>query len=320
MSMSIAVTCILLLGLAATVQALSSTGIPAPLPPLGGASNNGIVKFEDVKELSPSMSAALKLLREHHYEAAQAAFQQVQQSHPQEALAYKGEIEAAHRLETLPVTVARYRDLLAHAEKAHKGDETWSATLAVLHWALGEAIMMQRGFYPKFIGDNPADLGEEPKEQFLKALHLNPALLLAHFSLAAYYEHHSIEKGSLARLQYVEALRLRPDLFQIRYLHAYSWDRPGIILNEAEQNARGFIVPEDMKKMPEKAIHEYLALIRDHPKYAPPYYCLGDDYDLLRDEVKAKYYWEKYLELGHREGEPWKRVKSIVDYMNEHPS
>jgi len=320
---SFAVACLLLIGVAVAAQAnpqvSPSTGIPAPLLPLGSASNNGVVKFEDVKKLSPSMSAALSLLRAHQYEAAQAAFQKVQQSRPQEALAYQGEIEASQRLDTLDATVTRYRKRLAAAEKNNEHGTNGNVRLAVLHWALGQAIMMQNGYYPKFIGDNPANLGSEPMEQFQEALRLDPDLLIAHLSLAAYYEHHSVEKGSLARLQYKEALHLRPDLYQIRYLHAYTWDRPGTVLNEAELNARGFTVSEDQKRMPEKAIPEYLALVRDHPNYAPPYYCLGDDY-WFTDKAKAKFYYEKYIELGNREGQAWKRVKSIVDYMNEHPA
>lgn len=324
MHTSFVVACLLLIGVAvaaqAKPQAMPSSRIPAPMPPLGSASNNGIVKFEDVKKLSPSMSASLRLLRAHQYEAAQTAFQKVQQSRPQEALAYQGEIEAAQRLNTLDATITRYRKRLAAAEQGKEHGTNGNVRLAVLHWALGQAIMMRNSYYPQFIGDNPADLGSEPSEQFQEALRLDPDLLVAHLSLAAYYEHHSVEKGSLARLQYKEALRLRPDLYQIRYLHAYTWDRPGIFLNEAELNARGFTVSEDQKRMPGKAIHEYLSLVRDHPKYAPPYYSLGDDYDLVKDEARAKFYWQKYLELGNREGETWKRVKSIMDYMNEHPS
>ena len=317
----LALACLLLVGAAAQAgpKVAPSSGIPAPMPPLGSASNNGILKFEDIKKLSRPMSAATKLLRNHQYEAAQAAFQKVQQSQPQEALAYKGEIEAAQRLNTLGETVARYRKMLASAEQTDKHGHRENVSLAVLHWALGEAIMMEKGYSPKFIGDNPVDLGEEPKAQFQKALHLAPDLLIAHLSLAAYYEYHSVEQGSLARIQYQEALRLRPDLFPIRYLHAYTWDRPGTILNEAYLNARGMVVSEDKKKMPEKAIPEYLALVRDHPNYAPPYYSLGDDY-WFTDRAKSKFYYEKYVELGNREGEAWKRVKSIVDYMNEHPS
>ena len=312
--------CFLLIGIASTVQALPSSGIPAPQPPLGTVSNNGIVAFEDVKKLSPEVIDAVKLLRAHEYKAAELAFQRLQQMHPQEELAYKGEIEASQCLNSLAETVSRYRQLISYAEhqKPH-GLHHKDGYLAVLHYAIGEALMMQSGYYPKFIAENINSLNEESKNQLLAALHLNPQLLVAHFSLAAYYEHHSVEKGSLARLQYAEALRLRPDLFQIRYLHAYTWDRPGIILNEAEQNAQGFIVSEDKKKMPEKAIPEYLALIRDHPKYAPPYYCLADDY-WFTDKAKSKYYYEKYLELGDRESNAWKRAKSIVDYMNEHPS
>ena len=323
MHVSFAAACLLLIGVAVMAQAnpqvSPSTGIPAPLPPLGSASNNGVLKFEDVKNLSPAMSAALELLRAHQYEAAQAAFRKVQQSRPQEALAYQGEIEASQRLDTLDATITRYRKRLVVAKKTNERGTTGNVRLAVLHWALGQAVMMRNGYYPKFIGDNPANLGSEPMEQFQEALRLDPDLLVAHLSLAAYYEHRSVEKGSMARLQYKEALRLRPDLFPIRYLHAYTWDRPGIFLNEAELNAHGFMVSEDQKKMPEKAVAEYLALVRDHPNYAPPYYCLGDDYDILKDEARAKFYWQKYLELGNREGEPWKRVKSIVDYMNEHP-
>ena len=210
---------------------------------------------------------------------------------------------------------------MAAAEQSDRRGQGEDVRQAVLHWALGEAIMMEKGYYPKFIGDNPAILGREPLDQFKVALALDPDLLVAHFSLAAYYEHESIEKGSLARLQYEEALRLRPDLYQIRYLHALTWDRPGLFLNEADLNARGITVSEDQKKMPEKAIPEYLALIRDHPSYAPPYYCLADDYDWpLGNHAKAKYYYEKYLEIGKPGTHWWKRAKSIVDYMNAHPS
>lgn len=292
-----------------------SSGIPIPLPPLGGASHDSIVKFEDVKKLSPPMSAALGLLRAHQYEAAQAAFQKVQQSRPQEALAYRGEIEASQRLNTLEATVVRYRKRLAAAEQGKERGTNRDVRLAVLHWALGEAVMMRNGYYTKFIAQRPSILGGEPREQFQEALQLDPDLLVAYLSLAAYYEHASQEKGSLARLEYQEALRLRPNLYQIRYLHALTWDRPGILVNEAQLIKQGFHWPEDKKKMPEKAIPEYLGLIRDHPKYAPPYYCLADDYWFI-DKTKSKFYYEKYLELGNPEGRAWKRAKSIVDALN----
>jgi tetratricopeptide (TPR) repeat protein len=316
----IVAVCALLLGTVVAAQSLPSTGIPAPILPLGSASNNGILRFEDVEKLSPPMSEAVQLLRTHEYKAAEAAFQKVYQAKPEEGLAYKGEIEAGLRLNTLGSTVMQYRKNLELERQANKPGHNEKRQLAVLYWALGEAVMMEKGYYPKFIGDNPTELGEEPRKQFLEALQLDPELLVAHLSLAAYYEHQSVEKGSLARLQYRESFRLRPDLFQIRYLHAYTWDRPGIILNEAVLNARGFTVSEDRKRMPEKAIAEYLALVRDHPNYAPPYYCLGDDYYLQRDEAKAIFYWKKYLEVGNKEGEAWKRVKSTVDAMNERPS
>ena len=324
---SLALVFVLLFGVALTAPAnpvpmshpIPSSGIPIPFPPLGGVSHDSIVQFEDVKKLSPSMSAALGLLRAHHYEAAQAAFQKVQQSRPQEAFAYRGEVEASQRLNTLNATVARYRRHLAAAERDKKSGTNSSVRLAVLHWALGEVVMMRNGYYLKFVGDAPSILGNESREQFLEALDIDPNLLVAHLSLAAYYEHDSIGKGSLARLQYKEALRLRPDLYQIRYLHALTWDRPGVLVNKAQLVKQGAPLTEDMDKMPEKAIPEYLALIQDHPKYAPPYYILGDDY-WFTDKAKSKFYFEKYLELGSREGHAWKRAKSIVDYMNEHPS
>jgi len=319
----LALACLLLVGAAAQAgpKVASSSGIPSPLPPLGSVSNNGIVRFEDVKKLSPSMSAALRLLRTHRYEAAQAAFQKVQQSRPQEALAYQGEIEAAQRLNTLDATVTRYRKRLAAAEQGKEHGTSVNVRLAVLHWALGQAILMRNGYYPKFIADSPSILGNEPKEQFQEALGLDPDLLVAHLSLAAYYEHDSIGKGSLARTQYKEALRLRPDLYQIRYLHALNWDRPGVLMNKADIIAQGRPVTEDMDKMPQNAMPEYLALIRDHPDYAPPYYSLADDYDVPGgNKAKAKFYYEKYVELGSHETHAWKRAKGRVDYMNEHPS
>ncbi len=315
------VLALLLFGATLAAHTLPSSGIPAPLPPLGSASNNGIVKFEDVKKLSPALNAALRLLRAHQYEAAQAAFQKVQQSRPQEALAYEGEIEAAQRLNTLDVTVTRYRKRLAAAEKNNERGTNGNVRLAVLHWALGQAIMIRNGYYPKFIADSPSILGDEPREQFQEALSLDPDLLVAHLSLAAYYEHDSVGKGSLARVQYKEALRLRPDLYQIRYLHALTWDRPGILMNKEHLIKQGIPVTEDMDKMPQKAMPEYLALIRDHPNYAPPYYSLADDYDVPGgDKAKAKFYYEKYLELGNHTTDAWKRAKSNVDYMNEHPA
>lgn len=307
------------------VPAQPSTGIPSHLPPLGSISNNGMLKFEDIKPLSVPLKTALALLRADDYEAAQASFQTIQRSSPQEALAYRGEIEAAQRLNTLDKTVTRYRKLLLVAEQAdtrgqHERGQDESVRLAVLHWALGEAIMMRNGYYPKEIGDSPSLLGDEPKQQFLDALKLDPDLLVAHFSIAAYFEHSSLGKGTLARLHYKEALRLRPDLYQLRYLYAYTWDRPGILGNKAELLARGArTFTEDDDRTPEKAIPEYLALVRDHPQYAPPYYTLGDDYFLLNDKVKAKFYYEKYLEYGNRSGKGWKRIKKVVDDMNEHP-
>ncbi len=315
----LAVSCVLLLWSIAVANTQPLTSISPLLPPLGSISNNGILKFEDIKSLSSPMKVALALLRADDYKAAQASFQKIQRSSPQEALAYRGEIEAAQRLNTLDKTVTRYRKLLSVAEQADTRGRDNSLHLAVLHWALGEAIMMRNGFYPKEIGDSPSLLGEEPKQQFLDALNLDADLLVAHLSIAAYFEHSSLGKGTLARLHYKEALRLRPDLYQLRYLYAYTWDRPGILGNKAELIARGArTFTEDDDRAPEKAIPGYLSLVRDHPTYAPPYYVLGDDYFMLNDKVKAKFYYEKYLEYGNRSGKGWKRIKKVVDDMNEH--
>lgn len=304
-------------GSALAMASLPSTGIPAPRPSLGGVSVNNFVQFENVKELTPALKEAVNLLRAEQFKAAEAAFQRIQRLQPWEELAYEGEIEASDRLGTLHTTVARYRGLLSHTEASHKRNN--NGFLAVLHWALGQAIMMHNGYYPKFIGDNPNPLGPEPEQQFQTALKLDPKLLVAYLSLGAYYEHHSVEKGSLARQQYKQALHIRPDLYQIRYVHAFSWDRPGIISpeEEARESASGFPPSEDSKRMPQKAMMEYRKLIQDHPNYAPPYYCMADDLWLMGDKTQAKEYYTRFLQLGRPNTDSWKRAKEIVDAMNK---
>lgn len=319
MSSQIMVVCLLacatLTAQTLAAQSLPSTGVPAPRPALGGVSNNGIVKFEDVKPLTPEMAEAVRLLRAENFQQALTQFRQIRDSHPQEALAYEGEIESSDRLGKLDGTVARYRNLLSDAKAAQPHS---AELLAVLHWALGQAVMIRNGYYPRFIGDNPSNLGAEPREQFLEALRRDPHLLVARLSLASYYEHHSQEKGTLARADYEKALRLRPDLFKIRYLHALTWTRPGYPgpEQEARMLAMGHPISEDHKLMPEKAVAECLALIRDYPTYPPPYYTAGDYYLWpLGDKANAKKYLSKYIEIGNPETDAWKRAKEVIAYL-----
>ena len=219
--------------LAVSTPAPPST--PASSSAASGSSNAGyvslehIVKFENVKRLSPALAHATTLLRTGRYQEAQAAYQAIQRTLPTETLAYRGENEASRFLNTLDDTISRDRQRLSAAE-AHARPNT-SAYLAALNYALGDALIMKK--YPTEIGANPRELGLEPRQWLLEAIRLNPGLLEAHLALAAYYEHRSQTHGTAARHEYDVALRLRPDLYQISYLHAASWDRPGYLGNEA---------------------------------------------------------------------------------------
>lgn len=280
----------------------SVTTTPATAP--SGSSQAGyvslerIVTFENVKILSPPLKYAVEMLRSGNFGGALAAFQAIQRHTPAEALAYRGEDEAARSLGTLDAAISHHRQQLAAAE-AQSGSKS-GGILASLHYALGDALSMKN--YPTPIGANPRDLGPEPKLQLQEAIRLNPRFLEARLALAAYYEHRSQMQGTAARREYDICLRLRPDLYQIRFLHAASWDRPGFLGNEAQLRAGGILVSDDKKSFPQRAIAECLALVHDHPNYAPPYYQLGSDYANpiypTRNDVKARHYLAVYAKIG----------------------
>jgi tetratricopeptide (TPR) repeat protein len=297
--------------LAVSVSEPSSTPVtPSAItrnyPKAGYVSLEYIVWFENVKRLSPEMKRATALLRTGRYQEAQTAFQNIQRASPKEALAYRGENEASRFLNTLDSTILRDQQRLSVAE-AHTGPNA-IAYLSALHYGLGDAMSMKN--YPTPLGERPRNLGAEPKQHFLEAIRLKPNLLEAHLALAAYYEHRLQMHGTAARHEYDVAYWLRPDLYQIRYLHAASWDRPGFLGNEAQLRAHGFRISDDEKSFPERAVAECLALIHDHPNYPPPYYTLGSDYALpmyaLHNDVKAKQYLSIYAKIGDPTS-PWWR-------------
>ncbi len=285
-------------------------------PKAGYVSLEYIVKFENVKRLSPALTRATVLLRTGRYQEAQAAYEAIQQSLPTETLAYRGENEASRFLNTLDATISRDQQRLSAAEAHAKPNS--GAYLAALHYALGDAMMMKN--YPTELGTNPRDLGPEPRQHLLATIRLNPGLLEAHLALAAYYEHRSQMHGTAARHEYDTASRLRPDLYQIRYLHAASWDRPGFLGNEAQLRAHGFQVSDDEKSFPERAVAECLALIHDHPNYPPPYYSLGSDYALpmypLHDDVRARHYLSIYAKIGDPTSPWWRYATAEVQTIN----
>jgi len=306
--------------LAVSTPAPPST--PASSSAASGSSNAGyvslehIVKFENVKRLSPALAHATTLLRTGRYQEAQAAYQTIQHTLPTEALAYRGENEASRSLNTLDAAIFRDRQHLSALE-AHSGPTSGPAR-AALNYALGDALMMKN--YPIPIGIDPRDLGQEPRRRLLEAIRLNPNLLEAHLALAAYYEHRSQMHGTAARHEYDVALRLRPDLYQIRYLHAASWDRPGYLGNEAQLRARGFQISDDEKSFPERAVAECLNLTRNHPDYSPPYYTLGSDYVLpmysIHDDVKARHYFSIYAKIGDRTSSWWQYAAAEAQRLN----
>jgi len=272
-------------------------------PKAGYVSIDYIVTFEDVKKLPPTLAHATTLLRTGRYQEALFAFHNIQRVSPAEALAYRGENEASRFLNTLDATASRYEQCLSVAETHSR--PTSDAYLAALHYALGDVVMMKN--YPNPIGTPARDLGPEPRRQLLEAIRLNPRLLEAHLALGAYYEHASQEHGTAARREYDICSQLRPDVYQTRYLHAASWDRPGFLANEAQLRSRGFQIPNDEKMMPDEAIPECLALTHDHPNYAPPYYRLGSDYAFpKRDFARARHYLFIYSKIGDPTS-PWWR-------------
>ena len=291
--------------------------VPTPayssFPKAGYVSLDYIVKFEDVKTLSPAMRRATALLRTGRYQEAVVAFQSVQQAFPMEALAYRGENEASRFLNTLDITTTRDQQLLSAAE-AHTPSSN-KTYLAVLNYALGDVVMLKNYMTP--IGTPPHDLGTEPKQHFLEAIRLHPNLLVAHLALAAYYEHDSQRHGTAARHEYDISLRLRTDLYQISYLHAASWDRPGYVLNRAQLQAQGVQLSADQQMMPERAIAECSALVRNHPSYAPPYYRMGSDYAFpLRDFANARHYLSVYAKIGDPTSDWWQYATAEVQTID----
>lgn len=280
----------------------------------GYVSLDYIVEFEDVKVLSPAMKQATLLLRSGRYQEAVVAFQAVQRVSPNEELAYRGEDEASRQLNTLGTTVARDQRLLLTAE-AQTRPKT-NDYVATLHYALGDALMLEG--YINSIGAPPHDLGPEPRQQFLEAIRLKPNLLVAHLALAAYYEHDSQRHGTAARHEYDVSLQIRPDLYQIRYLHAASWDRPGYVINVSQLQANGINLSNDEKMIPEKAIAECLRLVQDYPNYPPPYYRLGSDYAFpLHDYTNAKRYLSVYTKIGDPTLEWWRYATAEVRTIDE---
>ena len=254
------------------------------LPP-GFVSQGAIIRFEDMGPLSPAMEKATALLRAGKYDQAIEAFVALQRSTPTDPLAFRGEVHAAYRKDSLADTIQHFTAMLSHAKVPKQK--------AVLHYALGDAIMVSR-LGKGYVGEDPQNLGPEPKEHFLEALRLDPKLVVAHFALGIYYEHRSQMKGTLARKHYDAALALRPDLEkQIRFLHALTWDRPGYAHPQeiARQRAMGWKIPEDEMMMPEKAIAECKQLVKDFPDYWPAYERIAQDYEwpLGNKEMAAKY-------------------------------
>lgn len=282
-------------------------------PKAGYVSLEYIVTFEDVKQLPPALARATALLRTGRFQEAEVAFRAIQNVSPSEALAYRGENEASRFLNTLDMTIAHDQQLVSVAD-AHAGSVS-NAYRAALHYGLGDALNMKN--YATPIGETPRDLGPEPKRELLEAIRLRPNLLEAHLALAAYYEHGSQRHGIAARREYDTCLRLRPDLYQVRYLHAASWDRPGYLLNGAQLQAQGIHLSVDEQMMPERAIAECLSLVQDHPDYAPSYYRLGSDYAFpMRDFVKAKHYLSVYAKIGDPTLEWWKYATAEVQTIN----
>lgn len=285
-------------------------------PKAGYVSLDYIVTFEDVKQLPPALARATVLLRTGHFQEAEVAFRAIQNVSPSEALVYRGENEASRSLNTLDLTIARDQQLVSAAD-ARAGSVS-SAYRAALHYGLGDALNMKN--YATPIGETPRDLGPEPKRQLLEAIHLRPNLLEAHLALAAYYEHGSQRQGTAARREYDVCLRLRPDLYQVRYLHAASWDRPGFLLNEAQLVGRGFSIPDDEKSIPQKAVAECLSLVQDHPNYSPPYYKLGSDYAdpryPIHNDAQARHYLFVYAEIGDPTLEWWQYATAEVQTID----
>lgn len=281
----------------------------ANFPKAGYVSLDYIVTFENVKQLPLAVARATALLRTGQFQQAEVAFRAIQQVSPSEALAYRGENEASRFLDTLDMTIERDQQLVSVAD-AHAGSVS-DTYRAALHYGLGDALTMKN--YATPIGETPRDLGPEPKRQLLEAIRLRPNLLEAHLALAAYYEHGSQRHGTAARREYDICLRLRPDLYQVRYLHAASWDRPGYILNRAQLQAQGVQLSVDEQMMPGKAISECLALVHDYPKYSPPYYRLGSDYAFpMRDLANARRYLSVYAKIGDPTLEWWQYATAEV--------
>ena len=203
--------------------------VPVPIIRAGTVSVDGVIRFEDIEHLDPSMANAVSLLRAGHYQEAVLAFRAIQQKTPLQPLAFRGENEAAFRSHSLNESISRYRNLLSRLRVTLSNGKS----LAILHYALGDALLTSK-YNSHFIGENPNDLGPESEVQLLEAVHLTPGVavgmkstqLLAYLALGAYYDHPSQQKGSQARFIYEQAFRIRPDLYQIRYLHAATWDRP----------------------------------------------------------------------------------------------
>ncbi len=285
-------------------------------PKAGYVSLDYIVTFEDVEQLPPAMARATALLRSGHFQQAAVAFRAIQHVSPSEALSYRGENEASRSLSTLDMTITRDQQLVSAAD-AHAGSVS-NAYRAALHYGLGDALTMKN--YATPIGETPYDLGPEPKQQLIEAIRLRPNLLEAHLALAAYYEHGSQRQGTAARREYDVCLRLRPDLYQVRYLHAASWDRPGFLLNEAQLAGRGFSITDDEKSMPQRAVSECLSLIQDHPDYPPPYYKLGSDYAdpryPIHNDIQAKQYLSVYAKIGDPTLEWWQYATAEVQTID----
>lgn len=282
----------------------------------GYVSENGVVTFEDVATLTPGMRHAVAALRSGDYSTAIVEFRVLQRSEPSNPLAFRGETQAALRLDSaredfrsfdelnrasrtpgpsIADTVKRFAGLLHRA--------TRNLDRAALEYALGDALMAARG-ERAWVAAPRHDLGPEPEEHLKAALRLSPRMLVAHLSLAAYYDYQAGphgSRGSLARKEYVAAIALRPDLAcELRFLHALTWSRPGDVSQRevARLRAQGLELPDDQKMLPEKTIAECQALIRDFPEYGPAYQKIADLYQWpLGNKAMAEKYRKMVDEL-----------------------
>jgi hypothetical protein len=221
-----------------------------------------------------------------HPDAARRLFRKLQNSKPEDPLAFIGETQIT-KISGLPAEIHRYRALLASAA-GHRGQE------AALWFAIGYALNTFQDLL--WLNDKRYAFTEEPRKCLFKAITIAPDNIVYRLGLAAIDTVDVHQNAQEARFQYEAVLKLRTDLKPtMLYLHAETWDLPFPKTQEQIKKRRaGNTYAEQMRPQnPRQAIAELKQLTAEYPKFYKGYQLIADNYAILGDRAEAVKYRSK---------------------------